>query len=114
MATIAAIFLMGCSLCTPQIRTEYVETKAFKFVPIDVNVTEIKKVEPFDFSGKIEFKDDTNRSVCMEVDTWISILGRNRKKDTAIRRHELHENMYGRALDAVNKQIRAYLKLMEE
>jgi len=115
MATIAAIFLTGCSLCTPQIKTEYVEPKAFKFVPIDVNVTEIKKVEPFDFSGKIEFKDDTNRSVCMDVEeTWIPILDRNRAKDTALRRHELHEKMYRRALDSVNGQIRAYLKLMEK
>jgi len=114
MTTMTAIFLTGCSLCTPQIKTEYVEPKAFKFVPIEVNVTEIKNVEPFNFSGKIEFKDDTNRSVCMDVEeTWLPILDRNREKDTALRRHELHEKMYRRALDSVNGQIRLYLKTVD-
>jgi len=110
MATMTAIFLMGCSLCTPQIRTEYVETKAFKFVPIEVNVTEIKEIKPFNLNGKIKFTDDSNSSVKMSVKSWIAIRDVNRQRTKAVRRLRLHEKMYRKALDAVNGQIRAYLK----
>ena len=105
---------MGCSLCTPQIRTEYVETKAFKFVPIEVNVTEIKEIKPFNLNGKIKFTDDTNSSVKMSVKSWIAIRDVNRERTNAVRRLQLHEKMYRKALDSVNEQIRAYLKLMEK
>ena len=114
MFTIVVLFWTGCSLCTPQIKTEYVETKAFKFVPIDVNVTEVKEIKPFNLNGKIKFADDSNSSVKMSVKSWIAIRDVNQQRTEAVRRLLLHEKMYRKALDAVNGQIRAYLKLMEE
>jgi len=113
MATMTTIFLMGCSLCTPKIKTEYVEPKVFKFVPIDVNVTEVKEIEPFDLNGKIKFTDNSNSSVKMTVESWIAIRDINKQRTNALRRLRLHEKMYRKALDAVNGQIKAYLKLME-
>ena len=110
MATVTAIFLMGCSLCPTQIKTEYIEPKAFKFVPIDVNVTEIKEIKPFNLNGKIKFTDDTNSSVKMSVKSWIAIREVNRQRTKAVLRLRLHEKMYRKALDAVNEQIRLYLK----
>jgi len=110
MATMTAIFLMGCSLCQPKIKTEYVETKKFKFIPIEVNVTDVKKIKPFDLTGKIKFTDDSNSSVRMSVNSWIAIRNVNKQRTKAIRRLRRHKMMYRKALESVNGQIKLYLE----
>ena len=110
MATIA-IFLVGCSLCTPQIKTVYVEPKPFKFTPIDVNLSEIKMVEKINLDGKLWFSDDSNSSVCMDADTWSPIRKSNKQKDINLRKGNLQKRILIKALDGNLKQMKRYIKL---
>ena len=110
MATIA-IFLVGCSLCTPQIKTVYVETNPFRFTPIDVNLSEVKEVEKINLDGKLWFENDSNSSVCMVVDTWLKVRESKNSKDVECKRLRLHNVILKKANDGNLKQIKSYIKL---
>ena len=111
MLTIAAIFYTGCSLCTPQIKTVYVEPKPFKFTPIDVNLSEIKMVEKINLDGKLWFSDDSNGSVCMDVDTWLNVRKAKRAESFANKKLGLQKIILKKALDGNLKQMKRYIKL---
>ena len=105
---------MGCSLCPTKIETEFVQTKPFKFTVIDVNVTEVKEVEPFSLAEKISFVDSKKAAVKMSVETWVKVRKINAKRVKANKRLRLHKLMLRKALDAVNKQIKKYMDYVNE
>lgn len=102
------VFLTGCTLFPQKNKTVFVEPKAFEFVKIDVNLSEVKRVEPFPLEGKISFVDDTNSSIKMKVNTWLKIRSLNAEKDAESKRLRLHKIMLRKALDEVNRQIDIY------
>jgi len=107
-------FFTGCSLCPTQIKTEFVQTKPFKFIIIDVNVTKVKKTKPFSLAEKISFTNSKKTAVKISVETWVKLREINAKRVKANKRLRLHKLMLRKALDAVNKQIKKYMDYVNE
>jgi len=111
MLIIAAIFYTGCSLCSQPTKTVIVEPTPFKFVPIEVNLTEVEEVKKIDLKGKLKFLDDRNLSVVMDVNTWVKIRRAKRDESFANRRLRLQKKILFKALDGNLKQIYRYKEL---
>ena len=103
---ILLLFLTGCTKTIT--KTVYVHPEPFKFIPIEINVTEVKEVEPFPLKGLIKFVDDRNESVKMSVDTWLKLRRAKRDEHRANIKLKRHNKMYKKANRGLNRQIELY------
>ena len=109
---LTVVFWTGCS-SKVLTKTVYLEPKKFEFVPIEINVTEVKKVEPIPLKGKIEFIDNRNESIKMSVNSWLKIRRAKIDEHRANIRLRIHKEMYKKANKSLNRQIRLYLNSMK-
>lgn len=100
------IFFQGCSYLIPKEKIKIVIPLKQKFVQIKVDeFLPLGEIEKLDLAGLIDFADESNSSVKMSVETWLTIRKINGQKDRAIKRLKVQKEIFKRAYEGYELQI---------
>lgn len=107
------IFLTGCT-SKEVTKTVIVYPEPFKFVKIDVNLTEIKPIPTLSLTGKVSYTDKTKKKVQMETKVWKAIRTVSKEKTKVINVQELQIKSIQEALAETLWQVDLYNQTIKD